>query len=926
MKSINVKRIAALTAGAVLLGASLVAAASITYGNTVIINDQGKPVVKIVVGAGAKASDGVAAANIAAVIGNLAHVSQTVSAKLVGDPTCTVSGTGTGACAVTDKKVTLEITSPGGTISGGYGFKTYMYGYVDSDVRTDDDQKGGAGETVLEIGPDQLPAFGDWKKGVATVSGLFTTKQKVTTKTERLPTFDPDYQYYTVTPSELKYIVSFEHDTYGGVPACTKTDVLENAAGYASTALMEVDCTAADTYLMDRQRLPIKFLGEEWIISSMDPIAGSIKLAKESTPAQPVRVGDNLSAGKYVVKLTSITIPSTPFPNGQAVVEVYDQNGVKVKDAVIDPAAGSTELTIGTDKLTIKIYRQAAALDPASRWSEMAIISQEIELKNNTRIDDAENKNWSVKLGWGKYVTTAGSDLVLKNITVYATSLVDLKEGSGINIIEKPALYQLYMKGQTLTDANLQQLNFKIGDRARTFYSEETSSTSADLLSSYDLVCMSSDKKAFKSDEIGGTDNRYKVCFGMAKGVPAFYDKSDKGLIVINGTAALNVPTVLTNVSGYDLMVNTGAAWTNLSTTVNGWNVTLAPILSSNANVKYTFTLGDQTATNTLYAVTASNMTQISVGALAILTGSGNNVTRIVNVNNTVASTEIPMFSNVTKVDNLALTYYMPDTAATATIKFDDSDYLINVSEVVNKTATAAVPTVNFSFKANSSALTFKSPGDSETKVKVEYYSATGSGTDREFEAGYVSQRGSKLVTRDASEIDFKMADKAGELQYYLMSTGSNVSAGTNTYTKAIGETVSVQDSSIKVADILATPGACTIAGNAVTCAASKAGMSAVLDTGETNKSVQVVYPFASTDRLVVLDSEAPTAEALICVGGQLVNTVTASAIKNTDVNIDAPGVKVVRESGNKIIVAGYTAADTTAAANEFIAALLAKA
>ncbi|MEM2974518.1 MAG: S-layer protein, partial [Candidatus Micrarchaeia archaeon] len=82
MKSIDVKKVAAITAGVALLGASLLAAAPVTIDNIDVISAQGQPTVQIVVGKNAAASDGVAAANIAAVIGSLSYASKKVSAKL----------------------------------------------------------------------------------------------------------------------------------------------------------------------------------------------------------------------------------------------------------------------------------------------------------------------------------------------------------------------------------------------------------------------------------------------------------------------------------------------------------------------------------------------------------------------------------------------------------------------------------------------------------------------------------------------------------------------------------------------------------------------------------------------------------------------------------------------------------------------------
>ncbi|MEM4097953.1 MAG: S-layer protein, partial [Candidatus Micrarchaeaceae archaeon] len=78
MKHINAKRIAAVVTGAALLGVGLAAAGQVTYGSLPIINNMGQPVVQVVIGHAAQPSDGVAAGNIAAAIGNLAYTKSQV--------------------------------------------------------------------------------------------------------------------------------------------------------------------------------------------------------------------------------------------------------------------------------------------------------------------------------------------------------------------------------------------------------------------------------------------------------------------------------------------------------------------------------------------------------------------------------------------------------------------------------------------------------------------------------------------------------------------------------------------------------------------------------------------------------------------------------------------------------------------------------
>lgn len=912
MKSVDIKRIAALGAGALLVGASLAAAAPVTYGTTEVINAQGKPVVKVVVGATARASDGVAAANIAAVIGNLAYKSSIVTAKLIGEPTCSVAGAGAaGACAVTDKKVTLEI--PGSaTIPGAYYMKTYIYGYLDNDVRTEDDQSK-TSDTSLEITGDYFADFAEKSLTAPGISGTFKETVKAYVKTDRLASFDKDAKKYAVTPAEVSLLMSFDHDTYGGVPPCTKESVIE-AATYSVA-----NCTPEDTYLTERQRLKVKFLGEDWVISEMTPTT-SIKLAKESTPATIVYIGGNVTAGVYTIKLADLTIPYGEVA-AQAIIEIYDTNNVKIKDDKVTEGE-SKEITLPDgNKVTIKVYKTAPGLG-LSRWAEMAVLAQEIELKDGSKVDDTDNKNWTVSLGWKKYKSTSDTN-VLKNISLSRTDIPEVKEGDSINIIGKPALYNFMMVGQTLTDADFQSLEFKVAkDKVRTFYATEDSTSTFDLKESKDLITALSDKKAFRTTEIGGGDDRYRVSWGAEAGVPAFYEKPDKGLVLIN-----SVPTttsVTLNNATNNAQYWNGTAWVVVPDAYNGTVLNLTGLLGSVTGVvDYKFQLMNRTSTDDkLYNLT-QGVGPYGAGALVIQSPANNY--SIVN-KSYFDGISIPVpYSNITSVEGVALTYYMPDTGETAALGYTSASGF-SIVEDAQKTAASDL-NITYTFTANITAGEFKSPAASTEKIQVAYYSGTGSATSGEFAAGYVSQKGSKLETRASDRIVLKMAEKVGSLQYAFKTAAAVVEAGVTTITLAVNGTTTVGTTQVKVKDIPVSVGACTATATGANCTASKTGMSAVLDPdGVASKTVNEVYKFAATDRLAVLDSAAPTAESLILVGGPIVNTVTSATLKGTDVKIDKPGVKVVKEIGNKIVVAGYTAEDTIAAADQFISELIAGA
>jgi hypothetical protein len=95
MKSINIKKVAAVAAGTVMLvGAACAAVTGMT--KDFVVDANGNPNVQIVVGSNALASDGIAAGNLAAVIGNKAYLSaggqQTVKPVTSGTAKISVAG------------------------------------------------------------------------------------------------------------------------------------------------------------------------------------------------------------------------------------------------------------------------------------------------------------------------------------------------------------------------------------------------------------------------------------------------------------------------------------------------------------------------------------------------------------------------------------------------------------------------------------------------------------------------------------------------------------------------------------------------------------------------------------------------------------------------------------------------------------------
>jgi hypothetical protein len=218
---------------------------------------------------------------------------------------------------------------------------------------------------------------------------------------------------------------------------------------------------------------------------------------------------------------------------------------------------------------------------------------------------------------------------------------------------------------------------------------------------------------------------------------------------------------------------------------------------------------------------------------------------------------------------------------------------------------------------SSDSTFRFKSSDSSTQNV---YYHGLAATAFSAFEPTFVSERGSKTLSVGTSDVSFKVAKKIGQPTFqFAYADTATAAASADDYVMGVGESKVFGGMTIKVKAIDATAGSCSVLGSSgtPTCTAASTGMSAVISPANA-ASVQVSQPYKLTSSMVLLDSQAVGGVA-ITVGGPSVNTVTAEALAGTNVNFDVDSV-LVREIGNKIVVAGKTAADTMAAADLFIA------
>src|SRR5512135_273297 len=168
---VNLKKMGAIVAGATIL-ASSAAFAGLMFGSTTLVDANGAPVAKVVVGSKAAPSDGVAAALIAGKLVSEAYKSQTLTSQVSGTAACTPgtpSGNATGTCSVSNKKAQLQITVPGALAAGTYTFNNLIGDFLNRRLsdREDNTDSSNANEGFAIGGSDTSDNANPFTDGTA---------------------------------------------------------------------------------------------------------------------------------------------------------------------------------------------------------------------------------------------------------------------------------------------------------------------------------------------------------------------------------------------------------------------------------------------------------------------------------------------------------------------------------------------------------------------------------------------------------------------------------------------------------------------------------------------------------------------------------------------------------------------------------------
>lgn len=501
MNRLNAKRIGVLAAS-LLFG--LAVAGPVSFSSIPIINSAGQPVVQIVVGSTAQPSDGVVAANIAAVIGNLAFTSTPITATVGGTSglKCVVT---TATCAISNQQVYLGesgVAAPSGT----FGFTALIGSVLNAGITSGSPastkglqtgtqyayQRGSSPAINTAASPPQSPysAAGyvpSSPSPLASTTGGGVTFSTFTVGTSplydnlvqvtnaQLPALLSNYGNYGETESlwltgfpvydqqTNPLVQSFAILGVGGAYQIVFNKPIHEPYYVGTTTLGGTSYNVHNTNSINNAQITL--LGQNWTIvnyglpgtalssTTTAENGGKLSLASSLVPLSTVYVGKNVSSGPFTVQLADLGTANT---NGYspAAINVY-YKGVLTNSSSIWPADCSCnppstfKYNITGTLLYVKVNETFAGLYAYQKWAKIQLYSGVYNVTDGGVFNQTRDPGWNINLLW---VNTSGSGQPtdLQSIVLYNTSATSLLPGQSFTFIQNPKAYKVTFVGDTL--------------------------------------------------------------------------------------------------------------------------------------------------------------------------------------------------------------------------------------------------------------------------------------------------------------------------------------------------------------------------------------------------------------------------------------------------------------------------------------------
>ncbi|MEK6954170.1 MAG: S-layer protein [Candidatus Micrarchaeota archaeon] len=812
MKSMNVKRIAAIASGAAMLGAAFVGAAvnvDTTGVQSFPFFSAGEPNVKVVIGSRAQPVDVVVGANIAAVLGNLAY--KTTAVEVLNTDKLGTSATGG---ALEDKEVGLTITTPGVNPASAYEMKAYVQDDLDSGseivrfTTSGSRFPAGVANFSANSGPKQItkdvtsilaPVAGMPSDGKITYpKGSTNTKEEQKVYAFAFVTYDTTAKAVQAQYVKTGYEVVFTDP----IPTC-----LDTSKNWGN-------CTT-DSDKLSKANVEISFLGDKWTIfdytvgSNQNSLAlgviSSVTLGKQITRKESFNIDEQVTTlDGYTITLKDLSA----FSPQRAQLDISDKDGNLVKRLYLGEGDSST--VTEANNIVVKVNKVFPGAFAKQGIADVSLYSSQLVLTNAAEITGGDShKNWKAQIVNATIGSNEGiSKLQLYNDNdqTYKTPVSQtLLPGESINIIRGMPGYKLNYLGVEAVD--LDTLQFSI-QKTQTFTNSSSGTVSGNF-----LYILSGKSNAFQ----------------------------------YNGRSVSDVYVALESIQ----------AW-NANNTV--W------YLDSNGYITNTGT----TAGQVLYNYKSDE-------SAIIFVNTSQNI-----------STSFPGWSSIIAIPEIT----EENNGTQATVS---RDYHLNLiydsalDQFVNSAGSTTVDKIGYGI------------GTSLSSGFIGWNVASQ-------EKGYTTYRGNVFNSISSTSASISYATKIAKARFTLTGGSAGSSAGNDA-------TVT-----LKEGDPYTVGGGYSLLVDSITASISggDSGDITGIDLLEPSVKDAAVVTALNTDTnpLVVLDSEASDTANLVVIGGQIVNTVAKAA----GVDLKSGDQPIVQVFGStKLVVAGYSAADTKEAGNALI-------
>ena len=986
MKSINAKRIAALVTGVALLGVGIACAAPVSIQNVPIINTAGQPVVQIVLGSNAKISDGIAAGNIAAAIGNLAYTSQPVTATVnqsslanlkvsyssptysltnqqvwlnesgitsasgssylfsaligsvlnqgivLGSPASTkaLKG-GTSSYAFSRTNSTTSSPAPSPYSVSGYvpnsGFSNQQGGGVSFDSFTN---MSGNQDNILQISNAQFSALKNNWGSAGETEYLWLTGS---------PVFDAE-----------SGVNSYALRSAGGAYQVVFNNEIQNRTSNNGTIINTPVSILGQNYTI------IKGVGTSGASSGTYKAGGSIQLASSITPMQTVYVGKNLTSGPWTIQLQDLA-QTNNGTNDAAAVSIY-YNGVNTNETSLSTRT-TTKFNVSGHTLFVDLNSTFAGLYAYQKWAKIQLYTNVYNLTNGQQFNSTRDPGWYTNLLWTN-TSSGNKDNALYSIILRNSSPTNLLPGQSFSFMQNPTAYKLTFTGDTM-GSNYDQIQINSQSATNGAYQnigKGVSGTSVTNITEPEqiLQVQSNINNAFSfAGQTSGTVDYLLNPYSLV---------ASPSLTATNG--GTNVILTYTNPAG--IHGGSNNQWINssqpLQLYVEGYNTTTGSIIQEYTQLSSTTTSGNTIRGTVQLSRQLQNVTAIQIegnkvlpigadGALTInvingYTGTAGSGTVIGSLQSQPAGVIYSLSgisdyqgftANPTVIYNqwkgqpTTTLSLVPVTANTASaggsqeyFKFQINEYPVPSSTTYPDSLGIGLFNATSSPIAQAQTIYILNYSESGTRNNVTYIPTTGTGNTLQVQSSFRTEKGSKIDSITPQHVSFDMATGIDQLQFALTQGTSNAIINKSYVTYGpygIGQMTNLPNMSI--ANINA---AITYSSNSTTPTITGESSLTAVPSILTASTPTLLTNLGTTSPLVVSDLNADPSMNLILVGSGYVNSLSQALQQSYNVSITANGSVISGQAygDNRILVAGYSAAQTQAAASSFIEQLYAAA